>query len=156
MWPAKGKVIATIAIGSGADMMTRYHLRKQGFDPDPGPPEAVTARIQSEVQQWRALVAKTGADVLIVAAYGLILPQAVLDIPRRGCLNIHASLLPRWPLPVNWRWYSAPRMPMVRCRPEPVSPTVTPGRTGIPSGSPVSAMEPPAAWMIESNARYEP
>lgn len=35
-------------------------------------------------------------DVLIVAAYGLILPQAVLDIPSLGCLNIHASLLPRW------------------------------------------------------------
>lgn len=37
-----------------------------------------------------------GVDVLVVAAYGLILPQAVLDIPRSGCLNIHASLLPRW------------------------------------------------------------
>ena len=36
------------------------------------------------------------ADVMIVAAYGLILPQAVLNIPRLGCLNIHASLLPRW------------------------------------------------------------
>jgi methionyl-tRNA formyltransferase len=36
------------------------------------------------------------ADILVVAAYGLILPQAVLDIPRHGCLNIHASLLPRW------------------------------------------------------------
>mgnify|MGYP000585197175 CR=1 FL=1 len=36
------------------------------------------------------------ADLMIVAAYGLLLPQAVLDIPRRGCLNIHASLLPRW------------------------------------------------------------
>ncbi len=36
------------------------------------------------------------AEVMVVAAYGLILPQAVLDIPRRGCLNIHASLLPRW------------------------------------------------------------
>lgn len=35
-------------------------------------------------------------DVIIVAAYGLILPQAVLDIPRHGCLNVHASLLPRW------------------------------------------------------------
>ena len=35
-------------------------------------------------------------DVLVVAAYGLILPQVVLDIPARGCLNIHASLLPRW------------------------------------------------------------
>jgi methionyl-tRNA formyltransferase len=35
-------------------------------------------------------------DVMVVAAYGLLLPQAVLDIPRYGCLNIHASLLPRW------------------------------------------------------------
>jgi len=35
-------------------------------------------------------------DVLVVAAYGLILPQAVLDIPKQGCVNIHASLLPRW------------------------------------------------------------
>ncbi|WP_199155645.1 methionyl-tRNA formyltransferase [Chromobacterium sp. ASV23] len=37
-----------------------------------------------------------GADLMVVAAYGLILPQDVLDIPARGCLNIHASLLPRW------------------------------------------------------------
>ena len=36
------------------------------------------------------------ADLMVVAAYGLILPQTVLDIPRHGCLNIHASLLPRW------------------------------------------------------------
>ena len=36
------------------------------------------------------------ADVMVVAAYGLILPQWVLDLPARGCLNIHASLLPRW------------------------------------------------------------
>ena len=36
------------------------------------------------------------ADVMVVAAYGLLLPQAVLDTPRLGCLNIHASLLPRW------------------------------------------------------------
>ena len=37
-----------------------------------------------------------GADVAVVVAYGLILPQAILDAPRLGCLNIHASLLPRW------------------------------------------------------------
>lgn len=36
------------------------------------------------------------ADVFVVAAYGKILPQVVLDIPRRGCLNVHASLLPKW------------------------------------------------------------
>ncbi|KPF73310.1 methionyl-tRNA formyltransferase [alpha proteobacterium AAP81b] len=44
----------------------------------------------------RAEFAALGADVAVVAAYGLILPQAVLDLPARGCLNIHASLLPRW------------------------------------------------------------
>ena len=38
----------------------------------------------------------TGVDVMVVAAYGLILPQDVLDTPKHGCLNIHASLLPRW------------------------------------------------------------
>jgi methionyl-tRNA formyltransferase len=44
----------------------------------------------------RAPLAAAAADVLVVAAYGLILPQAILDLPRFGCLNIHASLLPRW------------------------------------------------------------
>ena len=36
------------------------------------------------------------ADIMIVVAYGMLLPQAVLDVPRLGCINIHASLLPRW------------------------------------------------------------
>ncbi|MFN4058631.1 MAG: methionyl-tRNA formyltransferase [Roseinatronobacter sp.] len=44
----------------------------------------------------QAEFAALGADVAVVVAYGLILPQAVLDAPRFGCLNIHASLLPRW------------------------------------------------------------
>ena len=44
----------------------------------------------------QAALASLDADVMVVAAYGLILPQAVLDLPRLGCLNIHASLLPRW------------------------------------------------------------
>jgi methionyl-tRNA formyltransferase len=44
----------------------------------------------------RAMLAAAGADAMIVAAYGLILPRAVLEIPKLGCLNIHASLLPRW------------------------------------------------------------
>ncbi|MDC8446240.1 MAG: methionyl-tRNA formyltransferase [Nitrosomonas sp.] len=39
---------------------------------------------------------ETNADLMIVAAYGLILPESVLTLPRLGCLNIHASLLPRW------------------------------------------------------------
>jgi len=46
-----------------------------------------------EVQQE---LAKLQPDLLIVVAYGLILPRAVLDIPRFGCINVHASLLPRW------------------------------------------------------------
>ena len=41
-------------------------------------------------------LASIGADAGVVAAYGLILPQAVLDMPSLGCLNVHASLLPRW------------------------------------------------------------
>jgi methionyl-tRNA formyltransferase len=41
-------------------------------------------------------IAQAQADVMVVAAYGLILPQWVLDAPRFGCLNIHGSLLPRW------------------------------------------------------------
>jgi methionyl-tRNA formyltransferase len=44
----------------------------------------------------QAEFAALGLDVAVVAAYGLILPQAMLDAPRLGCLNIHASLLPRW------------------------------------------------------------
>ena len=44
----------------------------------------------------QAAIAAAGADVMVVAAYGLILPQWTLDAPRLGCLNIHASLLPRW------------------------------------------------------------
>lgn len=41
-------------------------------------------------------VAAVGAEIMVVAAYGLILPQVVLDMPRLGCINIHGSLLPRW------------------------------------------------------------
>jgi methionyl-tRNA formyltransferase len=44
----------------------------------------------------RAPLEGLDADVMVVAAYGLILPQVVLDLPRRGCYNVHASLLPRW------------------------------------------------------------
>jgi methionyl-tRNA formyltransferase len=58
-------------------------LRRAGKYPE----EAAAA-----IDQLRA----TPHDVMVVAAYGLILPQEVLDIPRFGCINIHASLLPRW------------------------------------------------------------
>jgi methionyl-tRNA formyltransferase len=51
-------------------------------------------RLRTEEQ--RAQLAACAPDILVVAAYGLILPQAVLGLPRLGCINIHASLLPRW------------------------------------------------------------
>ena len=47
-------------------------------------------------EEQRARLAACAPDLLVVAAYGLILPKAVLELPRLGCLNIHASLLPRW------------------------------------------------------------
>lgn len=53
------------------------------------PPTLKSTEIQHQL-------AELHADVMVVAAYGLILPEAVLVMPRHGCLNIHASLLPRW------------------------------------------------------------
>ena len=52
------------------------------------------ASLRNEAAQ--AELAALGADAMVVAAYGLILPKAVLDTPRLGCLNVHGSLLPRW------------------------------------------------------------
>ena len=61
---------------------------------DAGIPVQQPPSLRDEAAQ--AELAAVGADVLVVAAYGLILPQAVLDMPAMGCLNIHGSLLPRW------------------------------------------------------------
>jgi methionyl-tRNA formyltransferase len=52
----------------------------------------LSLRDEAEQERFRAL----DLDVAVVAAYGLILPQPILDAPRQGCLNVHASLLPRW------------------------------------------------------------
>lgn len=49
-----------------------------------------------KTEQAQHQIAEFEADVMVVAAYGLILPKVVLELPRYGCLNIHASLLPRW------------------------------------------------------------
>lgn len=54
--------------------------------------EARNAEVAAAIEAMQGLA----PDVMVVAAYGLLLPQAVLDVPRFGCLNIHASLLPRW------------------------------------------------------------
>jgi methionyl-tRNA formyltransferase len=53
------------------------------------------ARLRKD-EAAQAAFAALGLDAAVVAAYGLILPQAMLDAPAKGCLNIHASLLPRW------------------------------------------------------------
>lgn len=45
---------------------------------------------------WKKELHALAPDIMVVAAYGLLLPQPILDIPRAGCLNVHASLLPRW------------------------------------------------------------
>jgi len=75
--------VKAFSLEHGWPLMQPRSLRLDGKFPD----EARAAR--------DALLAAR-PDVLVVAAYGLILPQWVLDLPRLGCINIHASLLPRW------------------------------------------------------------
>ncbi len=60
-----------------------------------GLPVRSPVRLRTDLQAQSDFAA-LDLDVVVVAAYGLILPQAMLDAPQRGCLNIHASLLPRW------------------------------------------------------------
>jgi methionyl-tRNA formyltransferase len=52
----------------------------------------VSVRTDEALADFKSL----NADIAVVVAYGLILPQSILDVPKKGCLNIHASLLPRW------------------------------------------------------------
>jgi methionyl-tRNA formyltransferase len=76
----------------------------RGQKPRPSPVQVRAEAMGVQVRTPRTLrdpaeqaaLAEVGAEVAVVVAYGLILPQPVLDAPARGCLNIHASLLPRW------------------------------------------------------------
>lgn len=76
----------------------------RGMQLTPSPVKALALKHHIPVEQpislrheaAQVLMRSYQLDVLVVVAYGLILPQAVLDMPRYGCLNIHASLLPRW------------------------------------------------------------
>ncbi len=78
--------------------------RGRGMQVDPSPVKQLALQHAIPVQQPASLKADAARaaalavplDVLVVAAYGLILPRAILDWPRHGCINIHASLLPRW------------------------------------------------------------
>ena len=75
--------VKQLALEHGIAVAQPTSLRLDGKYPD----EARTAQAALQAAQ---------PDVMVVAAYGLILPQWVLDLPRLGCLNIHGSLLPRW------------------------------------------------------------
>jgi methionyl-tRNA formyltransferase len=72
--------VKEFALAQGLPLLQPLTLR--GDAPD-------TRAALAQLRAWQA-------DVMVVVAYGLLLPQAVLDLPRHGCLNIHASLLPRW------------------------------------------------------------
>ena len=75
--------VKQFALAQGIAVAQPRSLRLDGKYPD-------------EAEVARAALQAAAPDVLVVAAYGLILPPWVLDWPRLGCLNIHASLLPRW------------------------------------------------------------
>jgi methionyl-tRNA formyltransferase len=76
----------------------------RGMKPQPTPVEQTARRLGVPVltpktlrtEDAAAALTAFGADAAVVVAYGLILPQAILDAPRLGCFNLHASLLPRW------------------------------------------------------------
>ncbi|MGH6829890.1 MAG: methionyl-tRNA formyltransferase [Methylocella sp.] len=77
---------------------------RRGLESVPSPVHVAARRFGIEVVTPQTLRSANAAatlrgfnpDVVVVAAYGLILPRAILDVPAKGCLNLHASLLPRW------------------------------------------------------------
>jgi methionyl-tRNA formyltransferase len=75
--------VKALALELGLPLLQPCGLRLDGRHPD-------------DARSVRAAMEAAAPDVIVVAAYGLLLPQWVLDLPRFGCLNIHASLLPRW------------------------------------------------------------
>ncbi len=79
----QASAVKQYAVEHGLPVVQPHSLKLDGKYPD----EAAAAH---------TFIQQAQADVMVVAAYGLILPQWVLDAPRHGCLNIHASLLPRW------------------------------------------------------------
>ena len=79
----QASAVKQFALEQGIAVAQPRSLRLDGKYPD----DAAAARLAIEAAQ---------ADAMVVAAYGLILPQWVLDVPTQGCFNIHASLLPRW------------------------------------------------------------
>ena len=96
-------------VAAGHDVVAAYTQPprpggRRGKELTPTPVHQAAAALGIEVHHpvslkgsaEQAEFAALGADIAVVAAYGLILPQVVLDAPKHGCLNVHASLLPRW------------------------------------------------------------
>lgn len=96
-------------VGRGHEVVAVYTrppapAGRRGLDLTPSPVHRVAERFALKVLTPKSLrdeaaaaaFAAHEADVAVVVAYGLILPQAILDAPRLGCLNLHGSLLPRW------------------------------------------------------------
>ena len=75
--------VKQLALAHGIAVAQPHSLRLDGKTPD-------------EASAAHELLRATGCDAMVVVAYGLILPRSALEIPRLGCVNIHASLLPRW------------------------------------------------------------
>lgn len=107
--PGFAVTILDALVAAGHEIVTVYTQPpraggRRGKAPTPTPVHARAEALGIPVRhpttlrtaEAQADFAALGADVAVVAAYGLILPQAVLDAPRLGCLNVHASLLPRW------------------------------------------------------------
>ena len=94
---------AIVAAGHDVAMVLTQPDRPAGRGMSLQPSAVKKAALENGIQpltlrdaEAQAKVAAVGAEVMVVAAYGLILPQVVLDMPRFGCINIHGSLLPRW------------------------------------------------------------
>lgn len=96
-------------IGQGHEVVAVYTRApkpagRRGLEMLPSPVQAAADRLGIRVltpkslksAEEAAIFASLEADVAVVVAYGLILPKAILEAPRYGCLNLHASLLPRW------------------------------------------------------------
>jgi methionyl-tRNA formyltransferase len=86
-------------------VLTRQDRRAgRGMHLQPSPTAEIASSLSLRVEKpvtlkdsvVQAMIRDTRADAMVVAAYGLLLPPMVLDIPRLGCINIHGSLLPRW------------------------------------------------------------
>jgi len=83
--------IKTLALSAGVKVLQPETLRVKK-----SPVGDAAIQINNDAIKIRDYLAKLGADIFVVAAYGLILPKAVLDIPTLGCVNVHASLLPKY------------------------------------------------------------